>query len=542
VIPAADALRAKRLLDAGFAAEAFRILEPICSEPAAGVLSWLWLADAQRLLGRRSEAASTLDEALALSPGDADLAVARSEIALGDGDLEQAEQVLRGAAAGDSAVLEQLGRVALASRRYDEALSFLRLSVAANPISYTAQSALIVATTLAGDMDTAKLKSVQRSWHGPAAQAVRWPDEQFAPRRKLRIGYVSRAFNYNNVAKVIAPVVLRHDRERFDVTLYSTSRVRDGASVRFRQAADHWRAIAGLSDVEAAEQVRRDRIDILVDIDGHFFANRLGIFSLRAAPVQVSAWGYVPGPGIAGIDALLTDATIALAGEDDLFPEQLLRLSRSEPYDLSFRPGGEDLWPRAPGPLRFGSFHRSDKLNDNTLSLWAQVLAACPGATLTLKCKFLISPDVQSSVRRIFERRGVDSSRLIFEGNEPHADYLAAFDRIDTALDPTPVNAGLVTLDGLSRGVPAITLTGRGPQGRLGTSILRRLGLGRFICATEDQYVATAAAIHRQPEQLAALRQEIRREALNAYGEDSNRAYAGEVEQAYLALWERVRL
>ncbi|HEX4304101.1 MAG TPA: tetratricopeptide repeat protein [Rhizomicrobium sp.] len=517
----------RRLLDAGFAAEALPFLER--AERTAEAAHWL--AEAQRLQQQDQGAQDTLDAALAAAPGHPALVVARSEMALAKGDTAQALALLGAGPADDADIMVQRARAQMAARDFRGALRTLRRAVVVAPDHSAAWSALIVAAAHDPHMDTARLKALQRRWRGPSPLAGSWT---VLPKTRLRVGYVSRAFSHNNVAKVIAPAILHHDPERIETYLYSTSRVRDAGSVRFREAAAQWRPIAGLSDAEAVMQIRRDRIDILVDIDGHYFANRLGIFALRGAPVQVSAWGYVPGPGVPGIDWLLTDHVIAPADEATLFRERLMPLTQAQPYDGLFRPR-PDAAARPHGAIRFGCFHRSEKLNDAVLELWARILAACPGATLTLKSKYFGTEAMRGPVRAAFG--AIDPARLLFEGDEPHAAYLKAFDRIDVALDPFPVNGGLVTLDGLSQGVPAITLAGVAPPGRIGASILRAVGLERFVCASEADYLARAIELARNAEGLDALRDEVRERAAKTFRD--SRAYAADVEDAYREIWSQ---
>lgn len=530
----------RRLLDAGFAAEALPLLERAHRAATDNPDGARWLAEAQLLQGRRAAAQSTLDAALAAGPPRSDLVVARSDIALADGDIAHARDILKAAPVPDAAILAQQARAEMASRDHRTAVQTLRRCLVLQPDNLAAQSALIIAAAHDPEMNTARLKALQREWRGPPPLAAAWPAGPLEPRRRLRVGYVSRAFNHNNVAKVLAPALLHHDPERIETYLYSTSRVRDAASVRFRRAAAQWRAIAGLSDLEAVRQIRSDRIDILVDIDGHYFANRLGIFCLRGAPVQLSAWGYVPGPGVAGIDWLLTDDVVAPPGEARLFPERLMPLSQAQPYDGGLRPRPDGaIGARPSGPIRLGCFSRSDKLGDAVLALWARILASAPGATLLLKGKPFAFAAARDPVLAVFGAAGVDPARIRFEPGEAHADYLAAYDRIDIALDPFPVNGGLVTLDGLTQGVPAITLAGHAPQGRIGASILRHQGLERFVCRSEDAYLALAVALSRDTGGLDRLRRDVALTARRTFGSAASRAYAAEVETAYREIWNR---
>ncbi len=98
----------------------------------------------------------------------------------------------------------------------------------------------------------------------------------------------------------------------------------DAVTARFRALADHWRDIAGLDDATVAELIRRDGIDVLVDLTGHTAGSRLLVFARRPAPVQVAyllGHGYTS--GLSAMDAFLADAVLAPPGADALFSERI---------------------------------------------------------------------------------------------------------------------------------------------------------------------------------------------------------------------------
>jgi predicted O-linked N-acetylglucosamine transferase (SPINDLY family) len=389
-------------------------------------------------------------------------------------------------------------------------------------------------------MTTARLKALQRSWNlkPPVDADLRWANDP-RPDRRLRIGYVSAGFYRHAAAKVFSTVVMNHDPDKFEVYCYTSRRKRDRVSVRLRLAIAQWRSIAGLTDMQAARLIRGDRIDLLIDLDGHFHRNRLGIFSLRAAPAQASAWGYVPGPGIAGIDYLLTDDVVVPPQERECFSERLMALPWAQPYD-------SDLMPRSTaaarpdrdhgGPIRFGCFNRYDKLSDGTLALWSRTLQACPHSTLTLKDRFFAEPRPRERVLQRFSQNGVDPRRVSFETQAPHAEYLASYDRIDLALDPFPITGGVTTLDGLSQGVPAVTLCGADPSSRIGASILTSVGLRHLACNTQREYVDRVVELSRDRAALASLRQATLQSFERAL-KQGQPGYVRTVEAAYREIW-----
>lgn len=542
----------RRLFDAGMTADAIELLGRARGLTPDNLSCIRSLAEAQIESNLLADAGATLEEALSRAPDCEDLVVLKSELALQRGSLMTAESALDGAMACaevSAAVLIQRARVCLFAGEHSTATTLLRRSLVIDPHNIAAQSALIVAASAATFMTTAQLKALQRSWRlkHPVDADPRWPNDP-RPDRRLRIGYVSAGFHSHAAAKVFCAVIMNHDPDEFEVYCYTARRKRDNVSVRLRLAVAQWRSIAGLTDIQAARLIRGDRIDLLIDLDGHFHRNRLGIFYLRAAPAQASAWGYVPGPGIAGIDYLLTDDVIVPPQEREYFSERLIALPCAQPYDGDLMP--RSTAPSRPdcdrgGPVRFGCFNRYDKLSDGTLVLWSRILQACPHSTLTLKDRFFAEPRPRERVLERFSQNGVDPGRVSFEMRDRHAAYLASYDRIDLALDPFPITGGVTTLDGLSQGVPVVTLRGAEPSSRIGASILTSVGLRHLACNTQREYVDRVVELSRDRAALISLRRATL-QSFERFLKQGQPEYARKVETAYREIWsstcEQVKL
>ena len=147
----------------------------------------------------------------------------------------------------------------------------------------------------------------------------------------MRVGYVSAYFRHHAVNFFTEPILLSHDHRQFEIFCYSdVPSGRRGDPAAIRDAADHWRHVVHLTDQQIAEQVRDDKIDILVDLTGHIGGNRLLAFARKPAPIQVTYIGYQNTTGMSAMDYRLTDARADPPGlTDAYYTEQLVRLPRS---------------------------------------------------------------------------------------------------------------------------------------------------------------------------------------------------------------------
>jgi len=247
-------------------------------------------------------------------------------------------------------------------------------------------------------------------------------------------------------------------------------------------------------------------MDVLIDLNGHTGGHRLGVFARRPAPRQFSWLGYAASTGLAALDGFIGDRWLLPGGAEAGFAEPLRRLPHSFTV---YAPPAEApaVSPLGAAPC-FGSFNALHKLGDAVLALWARVLKGTPGSRLLVK-----APGLQHEAERVALRRRWpgDAARLDLEGPGPLADYLAAFGRVDIALDPFPHSGGMTTLDGLWMGVPVLTLPGPAPISRQGLSFLQTLGLAEgWAAADEAAYVRLARARMEDRAGLAALRAGLR--------------------------------
>jgi protein O-GlcNAc transferase len=358
------------------------------------------------------------------------------------------------------------------------------------------------------------------------------------PDRRLRVGYVSADFRDHPVARFQEAVLEHHDHARFEVFCYSDVRRADVITERLRAHANEWREVAGLSDAGLSEMIRRDRIDILVDLAGHAAGNRLPVFARKPAPVQVTCNGYIDTTGMSAMDYRLTDALHDPPGEsDDRHTERLIRLPGC---NWCYRPDDDGPAP-SPAPcemadhVTFGSLNNFAKVTSSMLKLWGQILAAVPKSRLLL---LVHGGDRNNpSLRPRLENHGIPGDRLeVLDRTPDRRSYLDRFGRIDLALDTFPFNGITTTCDALWMGVPVVSLSGRTHVSRAGLSILHSVGRGDLVVTDADQYVRTATALANDAERLRALRISLR-EGMQYSSLRDEPGYVLATESAYRSMW-----
>jgi predicted O-linked N-acetylglucosamine transferase (SPINDLY family) len=456
---------------------------------------------------------------------------------------DDAIRLLEGALAlapGEASIFNNLGLALLEAGRPTDAALRLRQALMLRPDLAETHSNLIFALDADPAGDAASQQAERRRWAARhAARVAKAPaphGQTRDPERRLRVGYVSADFCRHSAAAIFAPIVTGHDPSRIDVVCYSATREVDEATESFRRKAGLWRDIAEADDDKVAETVRADAIDVLVDLSGHSGGGRLLVFARKPAPIQVSAWGHPTGTGLDQIDALFADRVVVPESERRLFAERIEDL----PCLLTFEPppGAPDIrraGTRGRAPI-FGSFNRVAKLSGRVLACWAGIVAATSGARLVLKDAGFDDPGIRARILAALGAGGLAVERVELRGRTDRLAHLAAYNDIDVALDPWPMNGGFTTLEALWMGVPVVALRGRSISGRGCASILSVLGRPDWIAESEADYRARALALMADDAGRAAFAASAR-ERLRATPLADPRRVVDAVEAIYRRLW-----
>lgn len=538
------------------------------------------LARCLRWTGRPTEALQNFSEALRLDPRDVATWEGLALLLADAGHLANAVAALEEALKIDPnsiAIRLHLAQLARRARRDGLAVSILEKTLLIDPNSVEAHNNLGACLREQGEIE-ASLHHYRRAvelaptrpevWSGylftlncdpdlspeAVAREHRRFGEVLGPARPcpkvrkvgdpLRIGYLSPDFHTHSVATFIAPVIAAHDRQRVHVTCYATESGRDAMTDYLQSVADRWRDVAAFDTDRLAKQIADDGVHVLVELTGHAALNRLPALARRLAPVQVTYLGYPNTTGVSAIDLRLSDETADPVGVTDAWhTERLVRLRGG--FLAWDPPAWAHALPVAPvrddSRISFGCFNNLSKLNDRVLTTWARLLAQVPEARLVLKATALGDERVRRRVHEIWSRHGVAAERIqLLPVVESPADHLACYAEMDVALDPFPYAGTTTTCEALWMGVPVVTLAGGSHVGRVGCSLLRRVGLDDLVAADQDAYIDTAIRLARDRQRLAELRSTLRSRVQASPLGDPKRL-ARELENAYVEAWDKAQ-
>jgi protein O-GlcNAc transferase len=496
--------------------------------------------------GDHAGAVAVLEGALARWPSWADALRHYGAVLKRLHRLGEAEAALRRALAiePDNAATHQvLGVHLLSEARVAEALECFGKARALEPANFALESAELFTLNLYDGISTEELFSRHKSFGERIERAYPARFAPFAnvrdPERRLRIGYLSGDFNSNPVSLFLIPLLERHDPSVCEVFCYSVGTVVDDFTRQVKSQPVTWRECAALSDVDLAERINGDAIDILIDLSGHSRETRLAVFAQQPAPVQASWLGYLSTTGMTRMHYRLCDAVSDPEGTAEAFhTETLHRLPRAQ---WCYRPRAALDYTAAAEPpslasgcVTFGSFNAAPKLSQTVRELWAEILRALPDSRL-----LIVGAPAEAGLERLlkdFGRLGIASSRITPVGQVSLQEYFRCFNRVDIALDTTPYSGGTTTCDTLWMGVPVVTVPGSRPVSRSTASVLTSMGLTDWIAASPEDYMRLAIQRASDGITLQHLRKTLRQRMLSSPLMDEV-AFARSMEDAYRSVW-----
>jgi predicted O-linked N-acetylglucosamine transferase (SPINDLY family) len=360
---------------------------------------------------------------------------------------------------------------------------------------------------------------------------------------RIRIGYVSGEFREQATAYLMAGLYELHDKSRFEIIAIDNGGG-DGSAMRRRLEASFDRIlyISQMPDSEAADRIRAEEIDILVNLNGYFGAPRMGIFARRPAPIQVNYLGFPATLGASYMDYIVADRVVIPEGEQRFYDEQVVWLPHSYQVNDSKRAIASNVPSRAGLGLPeegfvFCNFNQSYKLTPDLFACWMRLLKQVDRSVLWL---LAAKPPFQANLAKEAERQGVDPGRIRFAPSLPLDQHLARLEQADLFLDSLPYNAHTTASDALWAGLPLLTCRSTTFPGRVAASLLSAAGLPELITENLADYERLALQLAGDAAMLTGLKQKLADNRLSCPLFDTD-LFRKHLESAYATMWQAWR-
>ena len=325
---------------------------------------------------------------------------------------------------------------------------------------------------------------------------------------KIRIGFLSsEILGKHSITYFLETIFKDYNKDKFEIYLYLDNAIEDENTNEFKILVKKFINVSSLEDIEAFNLIRSDNIDIMFDITGVTLSNRVSLFKNRMAPKQISWLGYCNTSGLENMDYLIADKNLIYDEEKNYYSEKIIYM----PNIWNCHSGLNSIRSLSDPPclkeknITFGSFNNFNKINDQVISVWSQILLKVKNSKLILKSSLKMD---KSFLKKEFEKYGVIDSIKFLEKRKLESHY-NLYKNIDIALDTFPYNGVTTTFEALAMGVPVITMKGYNFNSRCGESIIKNLGVEELIANNEDDYILKAQKIANDKDKLLELRKNI---------------------------------
>ena len=300
--------------------------------------------------------------------------------------------------------------------------------------------------------------------------------------KKIRIGYLSDAFGRGAERDFLPALLALANPLRFEVYAYHTGA--EGDTTLFEESAAAFRTLAGCTAQEAAQIIRRDEIDLLVDLSLDTSPGFIrAVFALHPARRLLSPAENHPAEGAAALPTVDEEKNFVPLCYTPIKPRE------TYVYRTPLRDGGA---------ASIGFVGRADEgLREEIVTLLCALLARVPCVRLILPVS-IGGILTDADFARIAET-GSDTAELILVDE-------VAEEELDLAIGIHADPAQVCHI--VESSVPLLTATGF--VGRYAAGILRAAGLGEEIAPNITELAVRGASLLRDVERLSHLHETLR--------------------------------
>ena len=359
----------------------------------------------------------------------------------------------------------------------------------------------------------------------------------------LNIGYVSFAFHRHSVGWLSRWIFQHHDPEKFKIHcyfIYDLDIIDPFTNHFFVKNSYKFRTIGCKNDIDW-EQIQKDEIDILIDLDSITLDISCKIMSIKHAPIQATWLGW-DASGIPSIDYFIADPYVLPESAQDYYSETIWRLPKTyiavDGFEVDVPTLRREHLDIPSDAIVYLMNQIGYKRNPEHLRLQMRIITEVNNSYLLIKGK----ADLESSkefFEQIAEEAGVDFSRLRFLEEVPHeAVYRANLGIADVVLDTYPYNGATTTLETLWMGIPVVTKVGQQFAARNSYTMMMNAGITEGIAWTDEEYLEWGVRLGKDEK----LRQQIAwklRQSRHTAPLWNAKQFTRDMETAYQQMWQR---
>ena len=339
--------------------------------------------------------------------------------------------------------------------------------------------------------------------------------------KNLNIGFISPDFVEHSVTDFLCGTLEKLKKRGFKIHAFNLRKQEqlDHVSNSLKTVFDGWHDLEKLSDLESANTIRKNRINILINLVGYFARNRFTIMKYKPAPIQMLWMGYINTTGIEEIDYIVADPNLIYDDEKYLYSEKVIKLPKIWNCHSGIKSNvvSESLPFLKNDYITYGCFNNSSKITDEVIETWSEILLNKKNSKIMIKAPSEDGEIAQERILKKFKEFNVDSSKVLFsEREKKRNDHYKIYNKVDISLDTFPYPGVTTSIESVWMGVPVLTLTGNNFVSRCGESINLNLKMSEFIAKNKMEYIKKAISLSEDISNLVEIRKSLRQKALNS--------------------------
>jgi predicted O-linked N-acetylglucosamine transferase (SPINDLY family) len=367
-------------------------------------------------------------------------------------------------------------------------------------------------------------------------------DYQSPPKTKaLRIGYIASTLNNHSVGWLSRWIFNYHDRSNFQIFIYHVgqSDIHQFNRKFFRDKVDvaHY---LGTNSSEIAELIRRDEIDILIDLDSLSLSVTYEVMCYKPAPVSVTWLGWDTS-GCPAIDYFIADPHVLPSDAQEYYRTKIWRLPQTyiaiDGFEVEVPTKRRSDYQLPEDAIVYLCAQKSYKHHPDILRLQMQIIKQVPNSYLIVKMR----ANAESLIK-IYQdltmELGISIERLRFIDPDPNEmTHRANLQLADVVLDTFPYNGATTTLETLWMGVPMVTKVGQTFVARNSYAFMQNVGVTEGIAYNDAEYIDWGVKLGTD----LTLRQQVMGKLVSSRKTSplwNARSFTLEIEEAYRQMWE----
>jgi predicted O-linked N-acetylglucosamine transferase (SPINDLY family) len=359
--------------------------------------------------------------------------------------------------------------------------------------------------------------------------------------KTLRIGYVASTLSQHSVGWLSRGLFRQHNHEEFQIYIYNIIvSDQDEFNVKFFRPHADWSHYFSANAATVANQIQKDEIDILVDLDSLTFSTTYEVMSLRPAPIQVTWLGW-DSSGCPEIDYFIADPHVLPADAEEYYHPKIWRLPETyiavDGFEVGLPTVRRADYHLPEDAVVYLCGQKSYKHHPDILRLQMQIIKEVSNSYLLVKLRGdrgAMTDTYETLAREV----GIDLDRLRFLNSDVNElSHRANLHLADVVLDTFPYNGATTTLETIWAGIPIVTKVGEAFVARNSYAFLTHAGIAEGVAHTDEEYLAWGIKLGCD----AQLRQQVSGKMLQSRKTSAlwdTKQFTREMENTYRKMWE----